>query len=548
MVATSADFEGAYAEGGPGAVVSLARAHDCMADAIEWAFFSSELALMEALTVCGWLICGEDPEAFFEKHPLPQKERVCGVVWKPGSFAYRCLDCEQDSTCAICVECFKAGDHRGHNYRLIRTDGGCCDCGNQHAWREGGFCSKHRVEEEEGASPQLPAGVESGTRLVVRALARKLQAELPLALAATADAQRGRAAFGPEPAEALAPAAEPPSRLHRAVRRNKLLEVRSLLAAGADVNALDRSEFRTTALHWAAIHGNHRIVSELLDSGASVDAVNAFGQTALLCTVFEGHLHVAKLLLERRANPLARDHVFGPPLDVVTTERPRRHRKMLRLLRAFAPGGSFAPAAEAGGEAARSGARLPRPALSAQSRRLCALELCRVLLRWLCAIGSHGHSIKQLIATELCAAWAQGGPAPSGLSELIKLHVGCARTRKLEPLVELDELCFMCVAPWPAPRPRPSVPCPPLRASRIALARSRSHARALGARAGSAAPRRAGCWSCPRSRRRSPSTCCANTECSRARTQTCYRRRRLQRLLLRPTVRRERRARRGPPA
>ena len=453
-MSTRAAFVDAYFAGAAPAVAALARPREGVGAAVEWAFFDSELALMEALNLCGWLICGEEPEVFFARHPLPQKERVCGVVWKPGSFAYRCLDCEQDSTCAICVECFKAGDHRGHNYRLIRTDGGCCDCGNQHAWRESGFCARHRVEEE--ALLQLPAGVELGARFVVRALARKLQAALPLALAATADVQRGYAPPVADDGALAAPAAdEPPSRLHRAVRRGKLAEVRSLIAARADVNALDRSEFRTTALHWASIHGNVKIVSALLDGGARVDAINAFGQTPLLCTVFEGHLAVASLLLQHAANPLARDHIFGPPIDVVLSECPPRKRKMLKLLRAYSPGGSRAAGGAAaaaggreGGEAppaamAAPGARLPKPELSAQNRRLCALEVCRVLLRWFCAFGVYGHAVKELLAVELCGAWASGAPAEGGLSNLLELHVCCARTRRLEPLVELDDLCFM---------------------------------------------------------------------------------------------------------
>jgi hypothetical protein len=452
-------------EKGPGEVVALARERGCLREAVEWTLLDSQLALMEQLTVCGWLICGEDPDTFFEAHPIPQKERVCGVVWRPGSFAYRCLDCECDSTCAICVECFKAGDHRGHNYRLIRTDGGCCDCGNAHAWRKSGFCSKHREDEPGDApAPQLPAQVEAGARLVVRALARKLHRELPHALAAAADAQRGRAAFGP-PAGAPA-AAESAGKLHRAVRRGKLADVRAQLAAGAAVDALDRSEFRTTALHWAAIHGNARIVQELLDHGAAVDSINAFGQTPLLCTVFEGHLQVARLLLHQQASPLARDHVFGPPLDVVLSERPPHHRKMRRLLVAYAPGGSrYAGPPPAAGSAARP----PLPALSLESQSLCSLELCRVLLRWLCAMGAHGHAVKQLLADELCDAWADapdgaaraGAPPPPpqvgcSLLQLIELHVGCARTAKVEPFAELEQLAFMC-APAPCGRARSSV-------------------------------------------------------------------------------------------
>jgi hypothetical protein len=28
------------------------------------------------------------------------------------------------------------GDHEGHDYSMIHTDNGCCDCGDATAWRE----------------------------------------------------------------------------------------------------------------------------------------------------------------------------------------------------------------------------------------------------------------------------------------------------------------------------------------------------------------------------------------------------------------------------
>lgn len=81
---------------------------------------------------------------------------MCGVVWKQGATAYKCRDCESDPTCAICVQCFAdgkslprlsintLGDHTGHDYYMITTGGGCCDCGDRAAWKESGFCKNHR--------------------------------------------------------------------------------------------------------------------------------------------------------------------------------------------------------------------------------------------------------------------------------------------------------------------------------------------------------------------------------------------------------------------
>ena len=46
---------------------------------------------------------------------------------------------------AICVECFRAGDHTGHDYSVTHVGGGCCDCGDPQAWKPKGFCRNHRV-------------------------------------------------------------------------------------------------------------------------------------------------------------------------------------------------------------------------------------------------------------------------------------------------------------------------------------------------------------------------------------------------------------------
>jgi hypothetical protein len=35
-----------------------------------------------------------------------------------------CKDCEQDPTCAICMECFRASDHEGHDYKIKQGGSG----------------------------------------------------------------------------------------------------------------------------------------------------------------------------------------------------------------------------------------------------------------------------------------------------------------------------------------------------------------------------------------------------------------------------------------
>ena len=81
----------------------------------------------------------------------------------------------------------------------------------------------------------------------------------------------GVVAFIPQPTEPLVVAAS----------KNDLEAVRQLLAAGADVNAIDK-ETDTTALAKAVSNGNREMVQALLWAGADVNTRNSFGLTALM--------------------------------------------------------------------------------------------------------------------------------------------------------------------------------------------------------------------------------------------------------------------------
>ncbi|XP_052173554.1 E3 ubiquitin-protein ligase PRT6 [Diospyros lotus] len=80
---------------------------------------------------------------------------VCGAVWGDNDIAYRCRTCEHDPTCAICVPCFQNGNHKDHDYSIIYTGGGCCDCGDVTAWKRDGFCSKHKGAEQIQPLPEV---------------------------------------------------------------------------------------------------------------------------------------------------------------------------------------------------------------------------------------------------------------------------------------------------------------------------------------------------------------------------------------------------------
>lgn len=96
-----------------------------------------------------WIMfLGEPAVALKNLSKMSTSRGVCGAVWGNNDIAYRCRTCEHDPTCAICVPCFQNGNHKDHDYSIIYTGGGCCDCGDVTAWKREGFCSKHKGAEQ----------------------------------------------------------------------------------------------------------------------------------------------------------------------------------------------------------------------------------------------------------------------------------------------------------------------------------------------------------------------------------------------------------------
>lgn len=104
----------------------------------------------ESMVWLQWLMFEGDPGGALRRlSEMSVGQRgVCGAVWGQNDIAYRCRTCEHDPTCAICVPCFEKGDHKGHDYCVIYTGGGCCDCGDVTAWKREGFCSLHQGAEQ----------------------------------------------------------------------------------------------------------------------------------------------------------------------------------------------------------------------------------------------------------------------------------------------------------------------------------------------------------------------------------------------------------------
>ena len=58
---------------------------------------------------------------------------------------YFTRNCALDETCVLCAKCFRSTDHQGHSssFHVSRGGGGCCDCGDEEAWRTPLKCKYH---------------------------------------------------------------------------------------------------------------------------------------------------------------------------------------------------------------------------------------------------------------------------------------------------------------------------------------------------------------------------------------------------------------------
>eukprot|EP01105_Mastigella_eilhardi_P010283 TRINITY_DN2403_c0_g1_i3.p1 TRINITY_DN2403_c0_g1~~TRINITY_DN2403_c0_g1_i3.p1 ORF type:complete len:1676 (+),score=339.79 TRINITY_DN2403_c0_g1_i3:54-5030(+) len=82
---------------------------------------------------------------------------ICSAVWSEGTYFYRCRNCETTPSSSVCVECFKKGNHEGHQFVLETSHfGGCCDCGNPDAWSPNGNCRDHGKKFEGDPVALLP--------------------------------------------------------------------------------------------------------------------------------------------------------------------------------------------------------------------------------------------------------------------------------------------------------------------------------------------------------------------------------------------------------
>ena len=106
---------------------------------------------------------------------------------------------------------------------------------------------------------------------------------------------------------------DPP--LISAVEAKNIVECRRLIDTGeANVNG-DRTQYGSTALHYASCRGHLEIAELLTSSGADVNIIDSEGRTALHMASMFGYLEIVQLLLCQGADMSIRTNDGRTALD-----------------------------------------------------------------------------------------------------------------------------------------------------------------------------------------------------------------------------------------
>lgn len=93
-------------------------------------------------------------QEFVAYHTKHAQSSSCQKEWNTPTMAIHCSTCAVDLQSCICLECFLAGNHEGHNILLRPDSVGNCDCGDTSLWKRQGFCTKHQGLAQKDTRPQ----------------------------------------------------------------------------------------------------------------------------------------------------------------------------------------------------------------------------------------------------------------------------------------------------------------------------------------------------------------------------------------------------------
>lgn len=107
--------------------------------------------------------------------------------------------------------------------------------------------------------------------------------------------------------------------------------VQFLVKAGANVHWHDGGQ-KWTALHFAARDNKYEIVKTLIQAGAEIDAVDSFGNTPLWRATMEcrGDYSVIRLLLNNGADPSRKNNSGNSPIDLAYTKGAKELSEILQ--------------------------------------------------------------------------------------------------------------------------------------------------------------------------------------------------------------------------
>lgn len=94
---------------------------------------------------------------------------------------------------------------------------------------------------------------------------------------------------------------ESPATIADAAEAQDITQIQIMLTSGADLNAAQADGM--TAMHWATVHDDAKLVDELVTAGAKADAKNRYGVTPLVLACSNGNQAIVDSLLRNGADP-----------------------------------------------------------------------------------------------------------------------------------------------------------------------------------------------------------------------------------------------------